>query len=104
LPAPGLDGGLAIKLSYFLWSKFMFSGEKSDEAQKEFPMNKNGGMPCLIRLRDVQKIVALSRATIYRRIQQGVFPAQVKDGRCALWDENKVRQYVERLLQRQQPQ
>ena len=56
----------------------------------------------LLRLVDVQKIVPLSRPTIYRRIQGGSFPAPVKDGRCSLWEEAKVREYAERLFQ--QPQ
>lgn len=57
----------------------------------------------LLRLAEVLKIVPLSRPTIYRRIQEGKFPAPVKDGRCSLWEESKVRAYVDRLLRQHQP-
>jgi predicted DNA-binding transcriptional regulator AlpA len=53
----------------------------------------------LLRLREVIKIVPLSRPTIYRRIQQGKFPAPLKDGRCSMWEESKVRAYVDQILQ-----
>lgn len=57
----------------------------------------------LLRLAEVRKIVPLSRPTIYRRIKSGAFPAPVKDGRCSLWEESKVRAYADRLLQQHQP-
>ncbi len=56
----------------------------------------------LLRLDEVRKIIPLSRPTIYRRIQEGKFPAPLKDGRCSLWEESKVRAYAEQLVQ--QPQ
>jgi predicted DNA-binding transcriptional regulator AlpA len=57
----------------------------------------------LIRMADVRKIIPLSRTTIYRRVQEGKFPAPLKDGRCSLWEESKVRAYADRLLQQHQP-
>jgi len=54
----------------------------------------------LLRLGEVIKIVPLSRPTLYRRIKAGQFPAPVKDGRCSLWEESKIRAYAEKLLQR----
>ena len=53
----------------------------------------------LIRLPEVQQIIKLSRPTIYRRIKDGSFPKPVKDGRCSLWEEAKVRDYAKSLLQ-----
>jgi predicted DNA-binding transcriptional regulator AlpA len=53
----------------------------------------------LLRLGEVRKIIPLSRPAIYRRIQEGKFPAPVKDGRCSLWEESKVRAYAEQLVQ-----
>ncbi len=53
----------------------------------------------LLRLADVRKIIPLSRPTIYKRIQEGKFPAPVKDGRCSFWEESKVRAYAQNLLQ-----
>jgi predicted DNA-binding transcriptional regulator AlpA len=57
----------------------------------------------LLRLDEVRKIIPLSRPTIYRRIQEGKFPAPVKDGRCSLWEESKVKAYADQLLQQLQP-
>ena len=57
----------------------------------------------LLRLADVRKIIPLSRPTIYKRIQEGKFPAPVKDGRCSFWEESKVRAYAQNLLQQQKP-
>ena len=53
----------------------------------------------LLRLCEVVKIIPLSRPTIYRRIKKKQFPAPVKDGRCSMWEESKVRAYAEQLLQ-----
>lgn len=57
----------------------------------------------LLRLRDVRKLVPLSRPTIYRRIREGLFPAPVKDGRCSFWDEDEVKAYAEKLLGQRPP-
>ena len=56
----------------------------------------------LLRLRDVMRLIPLSRPTIYRRIKDGKFPAPKKDGRCSLWDEEQVTRYAASLSQ--QPQ
>ena len=58
----------------------------------------------LLRLADVRKIIPLSRPTIYKRIQEGKFPAPIKDGRCSFWQESKVRAYAQKLLQQHQPE
>lgn len=55
----------------------------------------------LLRLAEVRKIIPLSRPTIYRRIQEGKFPAPIKDGRCSLWNEAEVRAYAARLSENQ---
>jgi predicted DNA-binding transcriptional regulator AlpA len=57
----------------------------------------------LLRMADIVKIVRLSRPTIYRRIREGKFPAQVKDGRCSMWNEAEVRAYVARILEQPPP-
>ena len=66
-------------------------------------MENNQQQISLIRLPEVRKIVPLSRPTIYRRIQEGKFPAPIKDGRCSLWDEAEVRAYVARLFGQRPP-
>lgn len=57
----------------------------------------------LLRLAEVRKIIPLSRPTIYRRIQEGKFPAPLKDGRCSLWEESKVRAYAAQLAEQPRP-
>lgn len=42
--------------------------------------------PAFYRLRDVMRITALSRSTIYRRVAEGRFPAPVRlGGRASAW-------------------
>jgi prophage regulatory protein len=42
--------------------------------------------PAFYRLRDVMRITALSRSTIYRRVAEGRFPAPIHlDGRVSAW-------------------
>lgn len=42
--------------------------------------------PAFYRLRDVMRITALSRSTIYRRVAEGRFPAPVHlGGRASAW-------------------
>lgn len=43
-------------------------------------------VPAFYRLRDVMRITALSRSTIYRRVAEGRFPAPVHlGGRASAW-------------------
>lgn len=54
------------------------------------PLNRAAVVPSLApafyRLRDVMRITALSRSTIYRRIAEGRFPAPVHlGGRASAW-------------------
>jgi len=49
----------------------------------------------LIRMPELKSIVALSRATIYRLVQEGRFPQPVRQGRTSAWPLNEVRAYVE---------
>jgi prophage regulatory protein len=49
-----------------------------------------------LKMPALQKKVNLSRATIYRYIQQGQFPAQVKLGQRAVgWVEEEVEQWLQ---------
>ncbi|MFU1980890.1 helix-turn-helix transcriptional regulator [Bordetella hinzii] len=51
-----------------------------------------GAAPMFCRIRDLLRMMALSRATLYRRIADGTFPAPVslggaakRDGAVAIW-------------------
>lgn len=52
--------------------------------------------PAFYRLRDVMRICALSRSTIYRRIAEGRFPSPVHlGGRASGWSRAALEQWVE---------
>lgn len=49
----------------------------------------------ILRLNTVLDRTGLSRATLYRKIQQGTFPRQVRIAtRCAGWRELAVNQWI----------
>ena len=48
-----------------------------------------------LRLHAVMERTGLARATLYRRIQAGAFPAQVKiSARCSAWRESEVEAWM----------
>lgn len=48
------------------------------------------------RLRDVMRITALSRSTIYRRIAEGRFPSPVHlGGRASAWPSAALQQWID---------
>jgi prophage regulatory protein len=52
--------------------------------------------PAYYRLRDVVRITALSRATIYRRIAEGRFPAPVHlGGRASGWACEELQSWID---------
>jgi prophage regulatory protein len=52
--------------------------------------------PAFYRLRDVIRITALSRSTIYRRIAEGRFPEPVHlGGRASGWPRAALQQWVD---------
>lgn len=52
--------------------------------------------PAFYRLRDVMRITALSRSTIYRRVAEGRFPAPVHlGGRASAWQCSSLQLWVD---------
>lgn len=52
--------------------------------------------PAFYRLRDVIRITALSRSTIYRRVAEGRFPAPVHlGGRASAWQCNSLQLWID---------
>jgi prophage regulatory protein len=49
----------------------------------------------LLRLPEVQSIVGLCRAMIYRAVASGRFPEPVKLGRVSAWPESEVLAWIE---------
>jgi predicted DNA-binding transcriptional regulator AlpA len=51
--------------------------------------------PAFYRLRDVMRICALSRSTVYRRIAEGRFPAPVHlGGRASAWASADLQAWI----------
>lgn len=49
----------------------------------------------ILRLRAVLDRTGLSRSTLYRKIQEGTFPRQIRIGvRCAGWRESAVNEWL----------
>jgi prophage regulatory protein len=52
--------------------------------------------PAFYRLRDVVRITALSRSTIYRRVAEGRFPAPVHlGGRASAWQRTSLQLWID---------
>jgi prophage regulatory protein len=52
--------------------------------------------PAFYRLRDVVRITALSRSTIYRRIAEGRFPPAIHlGGRASAWPSAALQQWID---------
>jgi len=52
--------------------------------------------PAFYRLRDVMRITALSRSTVYRRIAEGRFPEPVHlGGRASAWSSVALQTWIE---------
>ena len=50
---------------------------------------------CIIRLKAVLKRTGLSRSTMYRKVEQGTFPKQVRiSERCVGWRESAVEAWL----------
>lgn len=52
--------------------------------------------PAFYRLRDVMRITALSRSTVYRRISEGRFPAPIHlGGRASAWPSADLQAWID---------
>ncbi len=53
------------------------------------------GIDRLLTLREVLTQTGMSRATLYRRIEEGRFPPPVKNGRTSRWPASEVGDFIE---------
>jgi prophage regulatory protein len=64
--------------------------------QQRIATSASSATPAFYRLRDVMRITALSRSTIYRRITEGRFPAPVHlGGRASGWSRTSLQQWID---------
>lgn len=55
----------------------------------------NGITDRFLRLNKVLEITGLTRSTLYRKIDQGTFPRQVRiSSRCTAWRESAVEEWL----------
>lgn len=54
-------------------------------------------IPHLLRLRQVQTFLPVSKTQIYNLISKGVFPAPVKMGKTSFWRSGDVLEYVRKV-------
>lgn len=65
------------------------------QLQKPTDVLSSHPAPVFYRLRDVVRICALSRSTIYRRIAEGTFPPQVRLGsRASAWTTVALQEWI----------
>jgi len=58
-------------------------------------------VPIIIRMREVLRMVGLSRSTIYNRMDKGTFPAAVPLGEVAVgWLRSEVEQWIAEQVSR----
>jgi prophage regulatory protein len=69
-----------------------FTREGAKRRSKPRTFNMTSDTPdCFLRLSTVLKRTGLSRSTLYRKIELGTFPRQVKIAeRCAAWRQSAV--------------
>ena len=53
-----------------------------------------------IKIKELNEITALSTATIYRLIAEGLFPKQIKitGGKSVAWDSNDISNWMEQRI------
>jgi prophage regulatory protein len=55
----------------------------------------------LLRLPDVKIRTGLSRSSIYKKIQEGIFPSPIKIGpRTSAWVESELEDYLQECIKR----
>lgn len=52
----------------------------------------------LIRLAEVMSLCALSRASVYKYIKEGIFPPPAKFGKSSLWEYSEIQQWIDDRL------
>lgn len=60
-----------------------------------FPIGQSVAQDRLLRLPEVLSMVPFSRATLYRRVENGEFPAPKKDGHISFWHLSAVSAWIE---------
>ena len=56
----------------------------------------------LISLSEVTNQIRISSATVYRLIERGEFPKQIKLGQRSFWDQSEIDSYLHRVAARRE--
>ncbi|MEG3143158.1 AlpA family phage regulatory protein [Sphingomonas sp. RT2P30] len=90
--APALIPALLISAESCL--KLLNRGAKRPAKCETYPMSDEP-KDCIIRLKAVLKRTGLSRSTMYRKVENGTFPKQIKiSDRCVGWSEFAVEAWL----------
>lgn len=52
----------------------------------------------LLRLKEVLKIIPVSKVTFYQRIKEGLYPAPLKSGRCSFWRKSDIQGIIANMV------
>lgn len=63
-------------------------------SEQEVATSNHAPLEPMLRLDQVLALLGCSRSTLYKRIDDGQFPAQHKNGRIAIWPTAAVRQWM----------
>ena len=100
----GMPGWVALGCTAGQSVDLMFSGVCSLSTKESDDLRKSGAgvphrltaAPAFFRIADVMRITALSRATVYRRIADGIFPPPVHlGGRACGWTPAALQAWID---------
>ena len=73
--------------------KTMLSNQKGKRPRKSVPPMPMEG---LMRLDQVLMYYPVGKTTLYKKINEGIFPQQIKLGRSVFWDAVQVRRFLQK--------
>ena len=65
--------------------------------------NNMGKTDRLLKIKGVIDLVSMKKSTLYRKIEEGAFPAPVKLGKSSFWKESTIQNFIESLTTKGHP-
>ncbi|WGE51329.1 helix-turn-helix domain-containing protein [Actinobacillus equuli subsp. haemolyticus] len=59
-------------------------------------------LPQYLNISDLYEMLKMNRSTIYRQVQEGIFPAPVKIGKCSRWLYAEISEFLEKQQQKRE--